>query len=161
MLIDDWRCLLAADRVLLLAGDGFCAAACHDLGAGKARLLEQRLKPRLELVIDVVHENDARLGHDPAVGKRRLIEFGISVRADDGDEINMIASNVCDHVAKHAERRDHRWPFGAVERGCLQQSDGDACAIRNYGGADPINHRTAFKRLPIELCPAVPIIERP
>ena len=161
VLIDDRRGLLAADRVLLLAGDGFCAAACHHLGAGKARLLEQRLKPRLELVVDIVHENDARPSHDPAVGERRLIEFGIAVRADDGDEIDMVAGDVRDHVAEHAERRDHGWPVGAAQRGSRQHRE-----RRRMRSATMAARIRSIIEQPLSVCqlnyvrPA-PIIERP
>ena len=117
--------------MLLLASDGFRAAAGHDLGAGKARLLEQRLKPRLELVVEIVHEDDARLGHGPAVGERRLVEFGIAVRADDGDEIDMIAGDVRNHVAEHAESRNHRWLVGGRAAGQpATDASGDAERLR-------------------------------
>jgi hypothetical protein len=84
MLIDYRCCFLAADRMLLIASDGFRASAGSHLCAGKARLLEQRLQPRLELVVEIVHEDDPCPGYGAAVGERRLVEFRVAVWAHDG-----------------------------------------------------------------------------
>ena len=69
-----------------------------------------------EPVCDVIHED-----FFTAVGKRRFVELGIAVWADDADEVYMVAGDVRNHVSEHAECRNHDRLIGGAQRGSRQE----------------------------------------
>jgi len=113
MLIDHRCRFLSADRMLLLGSDRLRAPADS---AGKARLLEQRLQPRLKVVVQIVHEDDPGAGNRATVGERRPVEFGVAIRADDCDKVHVIAGDVRNHVTEYAESRNYGWLVSGLER---------------------------------------------
>ena len=118
MLVDGRRQLLAADGMLLLTGERLRASAHNHLGAAKTCLLEQRLQPRLELVVKVVHEHDPRSGHGSTIRERRFIEFRVPIGADNGGEFDMVPGYVRYHVGKYAEAcHDNRLVRSATQAG--------------------------------------------
>src|SRR5262249_32068932 len=70
-------------------------------------LFKQRFKPRLEFVVEVIHEHEVRLRDGAAISESRPIEFGITIWPDNGRECDVIAGDLSRHIADHAERGDH------------------------------------------------------
>src|SRR5438067_3046949 len=70
--------------------------------------LEQRLEPRLELLVEVVDEDGARGGHRCDIGCGRLVQLAITSRYDDRLYVEVTAADIGEHVSDDTERRDDR-----------------------------------------------------
>ena len=119
----------AADRVLVVGAERLDAAGDDDLGAGEVGLFHQRVEPGLEIVVEAVHEHDAGSGKLGDIRGAGLIEFGVAIGRNDGDEVDMVAGDVGDHVGDDAEGGDGFEPVGGVgdnrqqENGCQDRTE--------------------------------------
>src|SRR5262249_44563661 len=134
----------STDGMLLRGGDRLRAAADNDFGPAKRYLSQQRLQPRFEFVIEIIHEDDTRLRHRLAVGKRRLIELGVATWPKNGDQLDVIASHVRDHVTDDAERCD--------DQHLVCGATGKAASVQHHGGNDGLqadsDSKCSLHRLP-------------
>jgi hypothetical protein len=66
----------------------------HDLFPFKARLPQQRLQPRLELVVEVVQKDGASGGDLADIGRGRLVELAVPARPDDRCDPDMVPADI-------------------------------------------------------------------
>ena len=69
--------------MLLLRSQRPHAAADDDLRSLEASLLEQRLEPGLEFLVEVIEEDGARGSHRRDIGCGRLVQLAIAAGRDD------------------------------------------------------------------------------
>ena len=81
-----------------------------------AARFQQPLGPGLEPRIETVHDEQSRLRDSARVGGGRLIELAIPIAADDRRQLHLVAGDAGDHVAQHAEGRNHVRPFRRPHR---------------------------------------------
>ena len=106
VLIDGRRKLPTGNRMLLLRGERPHPPAADELRAFEPSLLEQRLEPRLELLVEVVDEDGARGGYRCDICCGRLVQLAIASRYDDRPYVEVTAADSGEHVSDDTERRD-------------------------------------------------------
>src|ERR1700761_7339505 len=118
---------LCCERVRAATDHYFCPLEPH--------LLEQRLEPGFELVVEVVQEYGAGGSNGCDICWRGLIQLAIAIGADNGADVEMIASHICEHVADDAECGDDGDAIGGPCRIRRKQSE-----TRKYGATMMQHH---------------------
>src|SRR5947209_8631063 len=121
VLVDRRGQLPAGNGMLLLCGQRPHTTGNHDLRTLEKGLLEQGLQPWLELFVEVVEEYGACRRDRRDIGCRRLVQLTVATGPDDGLDVDTVATDVGEHIANDAERRDDRDPVRPPRRARQQQ----------------------------------------